>query len=244
MKRSTVAFLFALALLVPALSRAFTLTPVPYSGQLVDGGVPVNGTRYFTLKLYDAPSGGAIVFTQAESLQVTDGIYHTQLQTNDTVWTGADRWLGVSVNGGSELTPRQKIGWVPYAVHTLTNPPTLVVRPQTSMTVNGNAWVAVDSLTITTSVPGIAIINMTGYTLWTGSVNAPGMEINISTTVPTDNLTVVVSKTDVHSLSPTLMVDLAPGTYVYKLWVKVATVGQSYFVYSSRFQATFIPFNQ
>lgn len=244
MKRLSAVVLFALGLLfTPVASSAFTLTPVPYSGQLTDGGVPVNGTRYFTLRLYDAPSGGTIVFTQAESLQVIDGIYHTQLQTVETVWNGADRWLGVSVNGGAELTPRQKIGWVPYAVHTLTNPPTLVVRPQTSMTVNGSAWVAVDSLTITTSVAGIAIINMEGYTAWTGSISAPGMGMNISTTVPTDNLIVITAKTDVHPLSPTLMVALTPGTYVYKVWAKVAAVGQSYFVYSSRFQATFIPFN-
>jgi hypothetical protein len=231
---------------LPSLARAFTIYPIPYSGTLSESGTPVNGTRYVTLTLYDVPTGGTLLYTQAESLQVVGGVYHTSLMALPSVWSGADRWLGVSINSGPELTPRQAIGWVPYAIHVPLNQPALFTRPATSRTVNGDQWTKVDSLTIVAPTSGIAIINMTGAVQWTGAVSAPGMVLAISTSVPlgvTDNLTRVTSKTDVHSVSPTLMTTVPAGSTTYYLWALVAAVGQSYSVDSRRYQATFIPFN-
>lgn len=128
--------LFALLLfvLVPLTALAVP-TQIPYSGQLSESGTPVNGTRDLTMRIYDVPTGGAALYTESFTVtQVTNGVFHVMLSPPDTVWTGADRWLGVSVNGGSELTPRTKIGSVPYAVRasvaqTVSGLPTIPADP-------------------------------------------------------------------------------------------------------------------
>jgi hypothetical protein len=63
---------------------------------------------------------GSSLYTQAESLVVVNGVYHTCLNVPPEVWDGSVRWLGVSVNSGAELSPRTKIGSVPYTIHSAT----------------------------------------------------------------------------------------------------------------------------
>lgn len=118
-------------LLVPSFALAVPLQ-IPYSGQLSESGTLVNGTRAMTFVIYDAASGGSALYTQAEpTVSVMNGVYHVELNAPDTVWNGSDRWLGVSVNGGPELTPRTKIGSVPFAVRAgaLDNLPTVPADP-------------------------------------------------------------------------------------------------------------------
>lgn len=104
-----------LGLLVPTFALAVP-TQVPYSGQLSENGTMVNGTRYFSFTIYDALTGGAALYTQAESLAVTLGVYHTALNAPDSIWNGQERWLSVTVNSGTKLNPRTRIASVPYAV--------------------------------------------------------------------------------------------------------------------------------
>ena len=89
---------------------------IPYSGQLTESGSLVNGMRYFQFQIYDAATGGTPLYAQSESLLVGDGVYHTELNAPVVIWTGADRWLAISVNGGVDLAPRTRVGTVPYAI--------------------------------------------------------------------------------------------------------------------------------
>jgi hypothetical protein len=89
---------------------------IAYTGQLAESGHPVDGIRYFTFNLYTQAVGGAPVFMQSESLTVSGGVYSTHLNTTSTLWLGDFKYLGVSVNGGAELTPRVQMTPVPYAV--------------------------------------------------------------------------------------------------------------------------------
>ena len=213
---------------------------IPYSGSLSEGGVPVTGTRHFEIALYAGAFGGSSLFGFVDSLEVTGGVYHVDLDTPASVWDGSDRWLGVRVNSGAELSPRVKIGWVPYAVRSLRTPPSTIVRPIVQRTVHGSAWTAIDSLTITTAIGGVAMLNMSGNAVWSGSISAPGCAIAIDQDVPTEFVVATSSNTDQQPVSVTKMVTLAPGSHTYRLWVWVAAVGQSYGVRST-FQSLFLP---
>ncbi|MBI2984195.1 MAG: hypothetical protein HYY50_01045 [Candidatus Kerfeldbacteria bacterium] len=95
--------MFALLLLSgPAVVFAVP-TQVPYSGQLTENGQLVNGTRSFTFRIYPVPAGGSPVYSQDDVLNVVNGVYHVMLNVSTTVWDGSDRWLAISVNGGSPL---------------------------------------------------------------------------------------------------------------------------------------------
>lgn len=98
---------------------------IPYQGRLADsGGSPLNGPYALTFKLYSLPSGGSALWTETwsggNSVQVEDGLFSVMLgsltplsstltSTHDTLW------LGVTVGGDAEMTPRVQLGSAPYA---------------------------------------------------------------------------------------------------------------------------------
>jgi hypothetical protein len=101
-----------------ALGTGFT-----YQGQLQTGGTPVSGNCDMAFRLYDADSagvqvGGAITTTVA----VAGGLFTVPLDFGAGVFTGAARWLAISVRcpagSGSftPLTPRQSLTAAPYAL--------------------------------------------------------------------------------------------------------------------------------
>jgi hypothetical protein len=97
-------------------------TMISYQGQLLDSnGNPVNGTHSMTFKLYDAPTGGNLLWSETQSVQVTNGLFNVLLGEYAPLWftsigeTSRDVYLGVTVGSGSGMTPRQQIVSVPYA---------------------------------------------------------------------------------------------------------------------------------
>ena len=97
-------------------------TMISYQGQLLDsGGNPVpNGTYSMTFKLYNVPSGGTAFWEETHpSVQVTDGLFNVLLggggnPLDPSHFTG-ETYLGVTVDGDPEMTPRQQIVSVGYA---------------------------------------------------------------------------------------------------------------------------------
>jgi hypothetical protein len=167
--------LAAVVLLIPALAFAVP-TQIPYSGQLSESGQLVNGTRHFTFSLYAQSLGGSAIAVQAESLLVTNGVYYAQLNFGLLVWNGSDRWLGVSVNSGAELTPRTTIGSVPYAVRATIaeraiEPPEVVALNYTSVdsaTITSTSWTPVAWVRVRPPGDGYALVS------WTGSIEGTG----------------------------------------------------------------------
>ena len=104
-------------------------TTINYQGRLADsGGNPKNGNFSMSFALYDAASGGNLVWgpeTHA-AVPVSDGLFSVGLGSQTTggipttVWDG-DIYLEVTV-GGETLSPRELIRSVPIAGMALTVP--------------------------------------------------------------------------------------------------------------------------
>lgn len=115
----------ALATLVCLLPAASVAQPaqstqrVGYQGRLLrPDGAPETGPKQFRFAIFDAAEGGAVKWSEEQTLALSDGYYSAMLGAEiplaATVFGGGDRWLEISV-GGTALTPRQPIGSVPYA---------------------------------------------------------------------------------------------------------------------------------
>jgi len=91
-----------------------------YQGVLRDAvGNPVpDGTYDVEFNLYDVATGGTTLWTEPHTLTATGGIIEAQLGSI-TPLSGLSfevpYWLGVSVEGEAELTPRTPLATVPYA---------------------------------------------------------------------------------------------------------------------------------
>mgnify|MGYP000060269397 CR=1 FL=1 len=99
---------------------------ISYQGELTDNnGTPINGTRSMTFKLYHQASGGTAVWTETQNVSVSNGLFHvlpgSVTALNSSILTG-DLYLGVKVGTDNEMTPRERLGSVPYAVEASTVP--------------------------------------------------------------------------------------------------------------------------
>jgi hypothetical protein len=96
---------------------------INYQGRLADtGGVPIDGNVAMSFAIFDAPSGGNLLWgpeTHA-SVPAADGLFNVGLGSLTgggipaTVWQGGDRYLQITV-AGETLAPREIIRSVPSA---------------------------------------------------------------------------------------------------------------------------------
>ena len=93
-------------------------TPLSFSGTLTEGGVPADGSRDLTIRLFDAEEGGtAVCSTTAAGATVRAGRFRVSLQhpeCADVVAANPELWVEVVV-GGAALD-RMKVGAVPFAL--------------------------------------------------------------------------------------------------------------------------------
>lgn len=94
-----------------------------YQGQLLgSGGSPVNGQVEMTFRIYNVPTGGTALWTEAHtggnSVPVDNGRFHVLLGSltpiPSSVWENDDLYLEVQV-GSEVLSPRELLGGVPVA---------------------------------------------------------------------------------------------------------------------------------
>lgn len=112
---------------VAAIALNFNVAAAPemfrYQGRLVDGTNLVNDTLPMSFRLYDAHTGGTMLYEDSASVLVVDGLYSTYIG-DDTVYgslTDSLRNLGVYLEitiSGQTLSPREQLVSVPYALNT------------------------------------------------------------------------------------------------------------------------------
>ena len=104
-------------------------TTVNYQGRLADAaGTPLSGSYAMTFALWDAPSGGNLVWGPEShvAVPVSEGLFNVGLGSltsggiPTSAWDG-DRYLEIAV-GGETLSPRELIRSVPVAGMALTVP--------------------------------------------------------------------------------------------------------------------------
>ncbi len=107
-----------LAIVAHAQSTAFT-----HQGRLTDNNAAANGAYDLQFALFDALTGGAqqgATITR-DDVAVSNGVFTVQLDFGAAPFTGAVRWLQISVRAGAFtlLNPRQPLSATPYAVRSL-----------------------------------------------------------------------------------------------------------------------------
>ena len=91
---------------------------IPIQGRLTDiAGLPINGSRTITMRLYDASSGGNLQCEDPDTVNVVNGLFSTYMDyCTPADINGTQLWLAILVTGeAAEMTPRQPIYITPYA---------------------------------------------------------------------------------------------------------------------------------
>jgi hypothetical protein len=97
---------------------------INYQGRLVQGTNLVSGNVALSLRLYDAPSGGTLLYEDSNTVSAVDGVYATVLGDGTTfgiltnALTNSAVYLEAMVNG-TALAPRERIMAVPFALRAL-----------------------------------------------------------------------------------------------------------------------------
>jgi len=91
-----------------------------YQGRLLrSDGTAATGTASVTFGVWDAATGGSRLWTETQTLGLSDGFYATFLglvaPAPASLFGGGGRWLEVAV-GAETVSPRQQIASVPFAM--------------------------------------------------------------------------------------------------------------------------------
>src|SRR5438105_2766010 len=112
-------------ILLASLTAASAFAGVPQllteQGRLLDkNGNPVTGTITIAFAVYDQASGGAPIWSETQNVSLDDGYFSALLGEGTALppalFNGQARYLGVKVGSDPEMTPRQTVVSVPYAV--------------------------------------------------------------------------------------------------------------------------------
>ncbi len=147
----------SLAMKVAALVLAAALPAAADVPQTIDqqgrflkmDGSPETGSLTVTFALYTASTGGSPVWSETQTLQLdAGGFYAAQLGAASPfpkgLWDGTSFFLGITVMGESEMSPREPVTSVPYALKAgVADDAVGDIHPK-SITVNGK--VIVDSM--------------------------------------------------------------------------------------------------
>jgi hypothetical protein len=144
----TLGLLVSAALAVWPVSRVRADVPqkINDEGRLFDAttSAPVSGNHTFKFAIYSASSGGSPVWSQTSTVMVDNGYYEATLDGSSTaampfpagLFNGAELYLGLTIDADAEMSPRQPIDSVPYA---MTAGNAIGDITPNSVTVNGNA---------------------------------------------------------------------------------------------------------
>ena len=69
-----------------------------------------------TFGLYNVSTGGTALATDTHQVNVIYGLFNTGIDFDQDYFDGRELWLGVTVGTDSEMTPRQELRPVPYAL--------------------------------------------------------------------------------------------------------------------------------
>jgi roadblock/LC7 domain-containing protein len=95
-------------------------------GRLTDSaGVPVDGQHDLTFAIYAASTGGTALWAETHAnYTVDEGLFNVVLgeitPIDDALFQAEERWLGITVDTDPEISPRQRMTAVPWALRSAT----------------------------------------------------------------------------------------------------------------------------
>lgn len=115
--KTLIAALAALVLAVPSMVSAQVPGEVPVQGFLTDGqGVPIDASATLTFRVYDDAVSGTELHSEEKTVSVVAGSFSAYLSPDLSIFAqNTELYLGISVDGGAEMSPRLKLATVPYA---------------------------------------------------------------------------------------------------------------------------------
>lgn len=118
------ALVSALAFGAPSRAQAQAVE-LPFQGFLTGAGdLPVDGSLDFTVQVYDVPTGGAALYTEAHAgVLLVGGYFELSIGSvtplAPSLFDASERYIGLTVGTDPELAPRFKVGFVPFAIRSL-----------------------------------------------------------------------------------------------------------------------------
>lgn len=113
-----------LAVLILFVASAFAVAPqlISYQGRATDdSGLPLTGTFSLTFRIYDSAASGNLVWSETQSsVNINGGLFTVLLGSvtplGEGAFTSPNRYLSVQIGAVPELSPRQRIAAVAYAL--------------------------------------------------------------------------------------------------------------------------------
>ena len=163
----------AAALITASAASAAVPSTLTQQGRLFDSsGAPVAGSVSIVFTIYDSASGGTALWTETQTVTLDEGYFSARLGESTPipsgVFDGSTRYLGVTVGTDPEMTPRQTIVSVPYAL--MANNAVGDITP-TSISVNGTTVIDSSGQWVG---PSTGLVGPTGPTGPTGPAGADG----------------------------------------------------------------------
>jgi hypothetical protein len=93
---------------------------IGFEGYATDAfGAPVaDGAHTIVFKLYSVPTGGSVLWSQTLTPTTVGGYYSVLLgPISAGVWDSGVEYIGVTIDGGSEVSPRTRMTAVPFALY-------------------------------------------------------------------------------------------------------------------------------
>ncbi len=113
--------LASLLLILPPPAFPQAPSTIGYQSVLTDAsGNPVaDGSQDITFKIYNVATGGSALWTETQTVTTSNGVFSAALGSVSSL-TGVsfsqELWLGISVGGGAELSPRIELTGTPYSL--------------------------------------------------------------------------------------------------------------------------------
>ncbi len=172
--------IYHVCLLILTFTIPFIFAQVPqqvnYQGFLSDqNGNPLNEQHNIVFKIYNSQTGGSAIWSETHTVNIENGLYSVLLGSQDTLsettFNGTAKFLGIKVDADPEMTPRQKIVSVGYAIKAKVANPIGSAGGDLFGTYPNPSVSKIRGRTISTTAPG------SGQVLkWNGSSWAPGTD--------------------------------------------------------------------
>jgi hypothetical protein len=96
---------------------------INYQGHVSDSsGQPLDTSVSITFAIYDVATGGSPLWSEMHSAVIVDGFYSVNLGTfvvfPDDLFDAGSRYLGITIGGDAEISPRNQLVSVPYGLVT------------------------------------------------------------------------------------------------------------------------------